>query len=423
MAVPLDLFLTFVQRRPRLLREVLSLARRGGAVRVLGRSVVALGAEEVRDVLGRPGDFLSGMVYAPKLKLGPLALDLDERELRARERGGLELLTRSERFGDLVARHAATVLAGYDQSFDFVSEFVEPVLARALCEFFSISLAPAPPKLTAQSSYLRCAPGQETFVHWLRKLGGSLADVYPAPYGLETITEALAPEFAAFLASQLSGNRDVELLEQQLGPGSGVRCVGGVLLAAAAVFRASTLAFHELVRQQQLNAALDATGPACLDPAAVTLAYISEALRFNPPFPFLARCCPRPTRIGTTNVPAGAEVIVSLLAAMFDPADVNNPDQFSLHRPAQAYVSFGFGVHECVGRRLAETGMVRSFLALFDWMRQGRLEVKAARDIVFDGQAVDSCELRFGPRNEPQRASHHEPSRTDDIGAARPDAA
>lgn len=423
MPVPLDLLLTFLQRRPRLLREVVGLARRRGAVQVLGSSVVALGAGEVREVLERPSEFLSGMAYAPKLKLGPLALDLDERELRAKEREGLESLTRVDRFGELVARHATAVLEQHEQSFDFVSQFVEPVLTRALCEFFRIELEPARSHSAAQSSYLQCAPGQETFVHWLRKLGGSLADLYPAPYGLEAISEALAPEFAAFLQAQLAGNPKIEELERHLGPGSGVRCVGGALLAAAAVFRSSTLAFHELVRQGQLEAAVDATGPACLDPSGVTLAYIQEALRFNPPFPFLGRYCPRPTRIGTTAVPAGANVVVSLLAAMFDPSDVDNPDQFSVHRPPETYISFGFGVHECVGRGLAETGMVQSFLALFDWMRQDRLEVKTAGDIVFDGQAVARCELRFGPRNEPRRVSHHEASCTDDIGAARPNAA
>lgn len=45
-------------------------------------------------------------------------------------------------------------------------------------------------------------------------------------------------------------------------------------------------------------------------------------------------------------------------AACKDPEAVPEPDAFKLGRPDEAYIHFGYGPHECLGREIALTGIV-----------------------------------------------------------------
>jgi len=439
MGVPVDLLSTFAQRRPRLLRDGLEILRRGADVRRFGNTVLVLGAESVRDVLGRPTDFLSGAVYAPKLKLGPLALAMESSPRQLSERAALEELLSPAKlvsFKANVEEQARAALQAKTPSMDFVTDYIEPVLTGAMCRLFGIDPS------SAQSRLLRSRPGLLTFEQWIRKLGGALAAPMPAPFGLEAIAEGLAPELAGFLRGQLQASALGQLQVGALpGPESVVRCVGGVLLASAAIFRASTFALHELIGQGQLEAALQDCADAA-DPEPVVLGYLREALRLNPPFVALGRYCPRPTTIRSQSasqrnsmggsksssmaVPAGAQVIVSLLSAMFDPTAVDNPDEFSLSRPASVYLPFGYGLHACVGKRFAEAGLALALVHWFSWLREHGLQVKAQGKIVYDGPAVARYRIEFVPRSSSSRKGaepSHETGPVDDLGPDRSKAA
>jgi len=64
------------------------------------------------------------------------------------------------------------------------------------------------------------------------------------------------------------------------------------------------------------------------------------------------------------TIPRGSTVIVSLLAANRDPERFANPDTLDLHRTARGHLSFGHGIHQCLGQQLARIEMRAGFEGL-----------------------------------------------------------
>ncbi|MFD6391604.1 cytochrome P450 [Nocardia sp. NPDC060259] len=60
----------------------------------------------------------------------------------------------------------------------------------------------------------------------------------------------------------------------------------------------------------------------------------------------------------------GSTVVISLLAANRDPLRFDNPDTLDVHRTARGHVSFGHGVHQCLGQQLARIEMRAGFTGL-----------------------------------------------------------
>jgi cytochrome P450 len=97
-----------------------------------------------------------------------------------------------------------------------------------------------------------------------------------------------------------------------------------------------------------------------------------EALRFNPITTIVLRYAEResvlcPGTADATTVPAGAAVAACIGSAMFDEAAVTAPDEFRTDRPADAYLHFGHGHHECLGRHVGAVAIpeaVRQVLLL-----------------------------------------------------------
>ncbi|MCP3798426.1 cytochrome P450 [Allokutzneria sp. A3M-2-11 16] len=64
------------------------------------------------------------------------------------------------------------------------------------------------------------------------------------------------------------------------------------------------------------------------------------------------------------KIAKGSTVIVSLLAANRDPQRFENPDALDVHRKARGHLSFGHGVHQCLGQQLARIEMRAGFAGL-----------------------------------------------------------
>ena len=56
--------------------------------------------------------------------------------------------------------------------------------------------------------------------------------------------------------------------------------------------------------------------------------------------------------------------MVSLLAANRDPGRFDNPDTLDIRRKARGHLTFGHGVHQCLGRQLARIEMRAGFAGL-----------------------------------------------------------
>jgi unspecific monooxygenase len=67
-----------------------------------------------------------------------------------------------------------------------------------------------------------------------------------------------------------------------------------------------------------------------------------------------------------TRIPKGAEVQILLAAANRDPAAFDTPARFDPARPVKPNLSFGAGIHFCVGAPLARLELQIALPILFD---------------------------------------------------------
>jgi len=87
------------------------------------------------------------------------------------------------------------------------------------------------------------------------------------------------------------------------------------------------------------------------DPSLIP-AFIEEVLRYESPVQGLVRVTTAEVTLSGTTIPAGSLVFPLLASANRDEKRYTNPEEFVLHRP-QATVSFGHGIHACIGAQLA----------------------------------------------------------------------
>ncbi|MBL8343451.1 MAG: cytochrome P450 [Rubrivivax sp.] len=80
---------------------------------------------------------------------------------------------------------------------------------------------------------------------------------------------------------------------------------------------------------------------------------IDEMLRYESPINMVARITREPWLIDDLTVPAGEVMYCMIGAANHDPAVFGDPDRFDIGRTPNPQLSFGGGVHYCVGAPLA----------------------------------------------------------------------
>lgn len=81
---------------------------------------------------------------------------------------------------------------------------------------------------------------------------------------------------------------------------------------------------------------------------------INESLRFDPPLLGLFRTTARDVEVGGTLIPAHTKVLTHYGAANRDPAAFANPNVFDPRRQGKKILSFGLGIHVCLGMELAK---------------------------------------------------------------------
>jgi cytochrome P450 len=94
-------------------------------------------------------------------------------------------------------------------------------------------------------------------------------------------------------------------------------------------------------------------------------AFLEEVLRYEPPFRGHYRHVLHDTELCGVQLPAGSRLLLLWGAANRDPMHFDNPGQFRLDRPmGKSHITFGKGIHFCVGAALArlEASLVLSQL-------------------------------------------------------------
>ena len=103
------------------------------------------------------------------------------------------------------------------------------------------------------------------------------------------------------------------------------------------------------------------TSPGLVDRA------IDEMLRFESPLQRTSfRVAVSPLKVGTQEIQPGQCVSAILAAANRDPGQFPHPDRFDINRKPNRHVSFGAGIHRCLGEKLARTEARIAFTRLLE---------------------------------------------------------
>ena len=81
----------------------------------------------------------------------------------------------------------------------------------------------------------------------------------------------------------------------------------------------------------------------------------SEIIRWQTPLTHMARNATRDTELGGKKIKEGDRIAMWYVSGNRDEEHIDRPNDFIIDRPqARQHLSFGFGVHRCMGNRLAE---------------------------------------------------------------------
>ena len=82
---------------------------------------------------------------------------------------------------------------------------------------------------------------------------------------------------------------------------------------------------------------------------------VSEIIRYQTPLAYMRRTAMKDTVLGGQNIKAGDKVLMWYVSGNRDSTAISDADRFLIDRPdARKHLSFGFGIHRCMGNRLAE---------------------------------------------------------------------
>ncbi len=110
---------------------------------------------------------------------------------------------------------------------------------------------------------------------------------------------------------------------------------------------------------------------------------VEEVLRYDPPVQVVRRLANEPIEIGDVNIKTNDALTILVGACNRDPRVNPDPDRFDISREKPKHISFGAGIHYCLGAELARTEARIAFRQLF----------KAAPDL----RLVDTPPLYKGP--------------------------
>jgi cytochrome P450 len=101
---------------------------------------------------------------------------------------------------------------------------------------------------------------------------------------------------------------------------------------------------------------------------------IEEAVRWEPPLLTITRVATRDTELAGVPIPAGSAVMPMLGAANRDENRYPDPDRFDVFRKPTPHISWGIGVHVCLGAHLARLEMETALNLLLDRLQGLRLD-------------------------------------------------
>jgi cytochrome P450 len=248
---------------------------------------------------------------------------------------------------------------------DLVKEFALPVPSLVICELLGV---PYSDRETFQVNSAKFLEKDVSLDEKMAALGGLTT------YLAELVRRKRAAPSEDIL-SDLAGHDDLTI-EELVG-------IGFMLLLAGHETTANMLAlgtFALLENPEQL-AELRANPDLLPDAVEELMRYLSVADVFY-------RYATEDIELGGETIGKGSTVVVSLLAANHDPQRFDNPDTLDIRRKARGHLSFGHGIHQCLGQQLARIemragfgGLLRRFPTLELAVPAGEVKLKTDMNI------------------------------------------
>lgn len=108
---------------------------------------------------------------------------------------------------------------------------------------------------------------------------------------------------------------------------------------------------------------------------------VSEIIRWQTPLAYMRRVAKQDVELNGQTIKKGDKVVMWYVSGNRDERKIEQPDQFLIDRKnARNHLSFGFGVHRCMGNRLAEMQLRILWEELL--MRFDKIEVLSEPEIV-----------------------------------------
>ncbi|MCV7370887.1 cytochrome [Mycolicibacterium duvalii] len=243
-----------------------------------------------------------------------------------------------------------------------VIDLVEPIAAKGQCDFIA-EVAGVYPVQVFLTLFGLPLDMRDQFVEWknavlgLTAAGGATAVDEAAQEGMQK-----AAELFMYLSELIQKRRGVpgdDVLSQVLniGPPDALSdeeaiglCFLFVLAGLDTVMDALGFGIQRLAQNPDRRREL--AGDLSLVPAAT-----EELLRLDPPAPFLPRVTAEETTLGGQTLPEGTRISGYLATANRDEELFKDAWNIDFHRPENRHISFGMGVHRCLGSHLARLEM------------------------------------------------------------------
>ncbi|WP_103353801.1 cytochrome P450 [Amycolatopsis sp. CA-128772] len=242
-----------------------------------------------------------------------------------------------EHIADVVERQLDH-LARLAPPVDLVKEFALPVPSLVICELLGVPYAD---RDTFQANSAQFMVREQTIEE---KMGAYIAlNTYLA----ELVTNKRA-EPGEDILSDLARHDDLTIEE--------LTGAAFLLLLAGHETTANMLSLGAFALLEHPEQAAELRADAELLPGAV-----EELLRYLSVADIFFRYATEDLELGGETITKGSTVVISLLAANHDPRRFENPDALDIHRNARGLLSFGHGIHQCLGQQLARIEMRAGF--------------------------------------------------------------
>jgi cytochrome P450 len=264
-------------------------------------------------------------------------------------------------------------LLGQPQPADLVTGFSLPLPAKVICEMLGVPAA----DLERFHAWSDTVMGD-----WQRDTGQimtALAELYGYLGALIEIKRAQPADdlISALIAARDDADR---LSEDELTAMCCTLLIGGHETTANQINLSLLLLFDHPDQVATLRA----------DPGLIPGA-VEELLRYARLGGLApARVTTEDVELGGVTIPAGEQVIPLFATANRDPLVFTDPDRFDVTRDAAGHLSFGAGVHHCLGAQLARVELQEAFRGLIGRLPGLRLAVPASELEFKPGMAIHS---------------------------------